>query len=630
LYPKVSNNVILTKHFDLPVLILGSRLTDSLKNRAMEICGEEDRFRGDKIAIAPLQISTELPSVEKAKLSGHGHRREDIASYFRKEPQGNVLYTQLFEEVKRRVEGIPDKNCSTVEAEKRFLVRHGNLVVISGQPGIGKSTLTKHMVEKMWKSSLNNPDIVFFIRFRDVDYTSETDLLQFLAPFVTDIPAKEDRIKIMKKIVESDRVFIIMDGLDEATIDPKMNQPESYQIETIATAERFIQNLIAGNILPHSKKLITSRPYRLSQLPKEFHPKVLFTIQGLDEIAFAQICSSICNNDTARCDKIITHLQNHPDLKSYCHTPVICIMVMESLNKMFAIAENSNVEDAKFIDSSQMKNVDTLTSIFVFVLTGWLLEKLERTGKFQIKNISSLASKGFKKDQFYFREFDLKHAGVNFYNTTAFLNAILKGTKIMYFVHLMWQEFLVAVNLRLYTNKEQFVEVLSTLDSAKFEIVSRFLFGLCNEQNMYDLLDHVENLDLNSENDREECEEMLKQFAIEKLRNAQEPYFETILPILGWVREFGDEELTKQAASCLKDEISIDTNQIPSDIPSVNHVLRARETHLALIVLEPYIVGNYLQYFIKELHKTLTLKPNIQVMLPIITWFTCSKKKWPF
>ena len=584
----------------------------------MEICGEEDRFRGERIAIAPLQISTELPSVEKAKLSGHGHRREDIANFFRKEPQGNVTYRQLFQEVKHRVKKISEKG-STLAAKKKFLQRHGNLVVISGQPGIGKSTMTKHLVEEMWESWLNDPDIIFFVRFRDVDYECETDLLQFLAPFVTNIPGKEDRKRILEKIETSENVFIIMDGLDEATIDPKMNQSDCYGIETISNAERFIQNLMAGNILPRSKKMVTSRPYRLAQLPKEFQPKVLFTIQGLDEAAFEQICFNICGNNNACHDKILSHLQNHPDLKSYCHTPVICIMVMESLSKMFALTQENDVVGSS-IDFEDMKNVNTLTSIFVFVLTGWLLEKLERTGKFQIKNISSLAFKGFKKDQFYFREFDLNSAGVNFQNTTAFLNAILKGTKIMYFVHLMWQEFLVAVNLRLYTKKGQFIDILSSLGSAKFEVVSRFLFGLCNDRTLEELLDHAEITELNSESDREEGKELLKQLAIEKLQNVQEPYFESILLVLGWVREIGDKELTKQAAAYLKDEVSIDTNQIPSDIPSLNHVLRARETHLALIVLEPYIVGNYLNYFFKELHKTLNLRPNIQVSFLLVSF----------
>ena len=618
----------------------------------MEICGEEDRFRGEKIKIAPLQISTDLPNVEKAKLLGHGHQREDLAMLFRKEPRGNVFYDQLFQAVKSRVEEIPMKG-STPEAEKKFVLRHGNLVIISGQPGIGKSTLTKRLIEEMWTSSLYDPDIVFFIRFRDVDYDKNTDLLGFLAPTFTEVSNNNDRNAICKNIEKSDNVYIIMDGLDEASIDPNMNQPQLYSIDAISNAAGFIQNLIAGNILPQSKKMITSRPYRFAQLPRDFQPKVLFTIQGLDEAGLKQICSNICAGEEACYNKILGHLESHPDLRSYCHTPVLCIMVMESLKKMYLAAIKNSKDQTEHLGTAQAMdlyqednqgyavdyskkkeatdqsqsfsrvNVDKLTAIFVCVLNDWILEKLTRTAKFQIKEISDLAFEGFLSDQFYFREFDLKMAGIDFSNNTTFLNTILKGTKVMYFVHLLWQEFLVAVNMKLYMSKQTFKDNLSKLGSEKFEAVTRFLFGLCNKNTLSDLLDYVEIEKLNIKSDREESEKLLKQLAIEKLQSYRDAeidetsldsyYFDTFR-ILRWAWEMGDDDFTKKAASLLRNKIQIFHHLVLSrDILCFNRVLRARDIEMTLEITLPDFVGDCCQYFFRELHQTLKQNPKIQV-----------------
>ena len=340
-------------NYNLPrvdLIISDQKLKQNLKVRALEICGEEDRFRGDKIEIAPLEISTELPSIEKAQLSGHGHRRDDIAKHFLKEPCGNVSHNQLFEKAKFFADKSAAK-CCTSEAKEKHKQRYGNIAFIAGQAGIGKSTLSKRLVEEMWdsESPLLKSDLIFFVRFRDVDYTNKTDLLQFLSPFITDIPNNIGRKNVLKKLENSDGVYIIMDGLDEAAIDPKMNQPECFNIDSVTTAKAFIQNLIAGNILPRSKKLVTSRPRQFAQLPKEFKPNVLFNIQGLSEAALVQICENICDKNVTRRDEILGYLESHPDLKSYCYTPVICIMVMESLDKRYQ-AKKSNEDQPSEID----------------------------------------------------------------------------------------------------------------------------------------------------------------------------------------------------------------------------------------------------------------------------------------
>ena len=660
-------------------------LRSHLESKAMEFCGEVDRFRKGKIKIADLQISSEVPVAEEPQ------QRKDMAKIFRKPHLDNIPYEKLFEEIKARVRGIDvfDKGY-TKEAAAKFLQKHSNLVVLSGQPGIGKSTLTKRIIYEMWKFSLFEPDIVFFIQFRYSDYNRKADLLSFLAPQAEDFLSEEDRRKLLEKVQKCDNVYIIMDGLDEANFNPKMNPFTPCSIFSINTAEGFIQNLIAGNILQHCKKLITSRPYRIAQLHIDFQPRFLLNIQGLDEDGFKQICSNICGENHVRQKKILRYLRAHPDIKSFCQTPVICIMVMESLHKMYAEAE------MKGVDLSKNNPINTLTSIFVDALTQWLLKKTH-PNPVCFKHLCSFAFEKFDENQFYFTDFELREAKVEGQYITTFLNTILKDTsaKEMYFIHLMWQEFLAAVKLRLYTEKQVFCSttdhensIFFKLSSKKYETVTtKFLFGLCNDKILKIFLRAVEiEVGLSDKTNRLGCKQMLQKFVIEKLQKLAElwsdgasnnsakisgaindsseiddidydssgytsnygvdaseddgdnsdsdhddvdydssddgsdiddvakTYFSSILPILGWVYEMGDNDFTDEVAGCLMNKISIVNEQIlPSDIPVINYIFRARTAKLSLNLSNPRFVGNCSQYFFTELHKTLNRNQKTQI-----------------
>ena len=580
----------------------------------MEICGEEDRFRGDKVQIAPLQISKEsrnFRNLEKTKDSGHYHRRKDIVKIYSENPQRSICREKLFEEAQRHSKET-SKKCSTKEAKANHVLKHGNMVFIAGQAGIGKTTFTKLLVREMLEPNtrLFQAEYVFFLRFREVDYEERTDLLLFLtasASFVANIKL-EERKKILKVLEKNDSVYIILDGLDEAIINPKAKQPNC-NISSITTAEVFIQNLLSGAVLPRAKKLVTSRPRQLARLPVVANESnFMVNILGLKDEGQKQICGDLCGKDNVeRRDKILEYIHSRPDLKSYCYVPINCILIMVSFNQM---------------DAAQWKNVDSLSAILITALEEWFLKKLE--GSFQTKEISSLAHEGFIADRFYFRESHLNEFGVNFENTTTFLTnnirfQLLKGKKVSYFCHLIWQEFFVSVELRLFTNMEDFQSFVSQLDSDKYEVVTKFLFGLCNETKLYDLLDLMDGKGLNTKKDREECKEVLKKMAIEKLEKIRdegaEDYLTSILPVVGWVYEMKEPAFTADASTYLKDKIVISGQVLPSDIPSFNHVLQARKTELTLEIKNPSFIGKSFQYFIDILYSTLSQNKQIQVSI---------------
>ena len=585
-----------------------------LATQAQEICGERDRIRGDKINVAPLQISTRAQGMEQLDQSGHFHYRKDVVRIYSEKPPDVIPHEQIFEVAKRfAVQGA--MGCRNKEAKAKHILKYGTLVLIFGQAGIGKSTLSKLLVEKMLDPDvrLYRAEFVFFIRFRDFNYQQNYDLLEFLtnyAPFISSITS-EDRTKIIQHLEASDNVCIVMDGLDEADIDLKVNYP-NINADSHTTAAVFIHHLLSGRLLGKAKKLVTSRPRQLAHLPREYSSNLYLNLLGLNDEGRLQICSDLCRGDPAKRDRILGHINSRPDLKSLCYVPIICITVMMS-----------------FCSTDSLKrNVDTLTAILVNALENWYLEKLK--GKFQVKQIAVLSYKGFLENRYHFREHHLRNEGINFENTTAFLFnnikfELLQGKAVTYFAHLIWQEFFVAVKLRLYSNKEEFQKIVPHLASDKFEMVARFLFGLCNKQTLDELLDYVEDEELNTEADRDECKEILKKFIIEKLQRHRDaafkssnpldrdPYYRSIVPVMGWLYEMGNINFTKQAAGWLRDAIEINGEILPGDVVRVNHILRCRDTGLALKVYNPNFVGGCWNYFIKELDKTLDKNLCIQV-----------------
>ena len=474
--------------------------------------GEEDIFRGDKIEIAPLEISTIAPDSDRL---GHLHYRQDMVEFYSLNTIGTISHSELFAKA-RSFAQLNSESCSTPEARDCYILSKGNMVFIVGQAGIGKTTYTKVLVKKMLDPEIHlyKAEVVFFLRFREVNYEKETDLLQFLTSgsSFTKHYNEEQRKKILEKLDKCENLYIVMDGLDEAIISSNANFP-TCDIDSQETAEVFIRNLLHGNILSRSKKIVTSRPRQLTSLTEDCKSNFVVNIKGLYDEGQEQICRNLCGDDAVRHNLIIGHINSRPDLKSYCHVPINCILIMLSFSEM---------------NETEWKNIVSLTSILVTALDEWFLKKLK--GNFQIQEISKLAYKGFVKNRYYFEEWDLKKAGVNFDNATTFLTnnfkfKLLNGCEIVsYFAHLMWQELFVAVKIRFYISKNDFENLISSSDlsSGKFEVVTRFLFGLCNKQTRRKLLGQADTAAISSTKDSKEIKKMLKDFAIKLLKK----YFE--------------------------------------------------------------------------------------------------------
>ena len=575
--------------------------------RLHQLCGEEDGFRGD-IDIAPLELSTQSREFAKLNKTGHFHYRKEILDIYIKSPSEIISHSQLFAEAERDAQNRA-VNCSTEAAASKLIQRHSNQVFISGEPGIGKSTFSQQLVEEMLdpNTKLFETEFVFYVRFRDVNYINEMDFLEFLTmhdPFLLDF-AVQDRIKLLKHFGTCKNVSIVMDGFDEADIKSLANFSKC-QLSAKATAVTFIKSLFFGDIFPFAKKIITSRPRQLAELSNNILPQFFFVVNllGLSDDGQRKICNSVCKNPFQSV-KILNYLNSHPDLKSYCYVPVNAIVTMRIL---------------KETREDEWKQLVSLTSILVAALKVWFLRKLSQNESvvFQAKEIAEMAYEAFCNDRFYFKKWHFNKMGVDRKNLMTFMTNVefflFNGTDIhCYFIHLVWQELFVAFKLILFTDEEKLNDIIPNLNVVKYEMVSKFLFGLCNEDTQTELLGQVEAKDLNSSTDRKKCKELLKNFAIQNIRRSGGDYFKSLIQVFSWIHEMRDDGFTVQAANCLNNKFFIRSHILPTDVPCLNYMLRHRTSPMTLYVKNPDFVGNSFEYFMKELKVTLENNSKIKV-----------------
>ena len=566
---------------------IGRELIEISRKQASELCGEEEFMLSDRrINIAPLELSTQAKESDLADQSGHYHHRKEIAEVFNKPPAQNIHHSQLFQKSKNRAFRESLRYCTTVDAQEKYQLAHGNVVAVIGQAGIGKTTLTKQLVQKILCEGLYDAEYVFYLRFRDMDYHNNMTFMQFLtnnSPFANDI-AKEDLKQLLKKLSESDKVCIVCDGFDESVVKRKSKPLQgNCTIYDKVKAETFIKHLLCGNLLPKAKKLFTSRPRQLLRLHKSFRPRFVVNVLGLNGDSQKQICNDICGDDNA-CAQVFKFVKDRPDLMSYCYVPANCIMVMYCIHTNFMLGHLDALE-----------RMDSITTILVATL-GLFIENGHLRGEtFQTKNLSCLAYTAFIANRLFFESKDLKKAGISKHQATTFLTTRLGKNAAMrlwegivttksYFSHLLLHEFFVAIYLILFMKTEKFNKELPVLKTNKFEMVARFAFGLCNSVTLNYLRNLIPSEELNL-SDYERKKNMLVKLTLEQFESAQN--FADLLRTFGWLYDLRDDVFTQKAVSNLKSEIKISGDIVPSDIPAFQYVLQLRKSPLFLIITHP-------------------------------------------
>ena len=301
-----------------------SELKENLKQTAKIISGEKSILPIDKnIQRVELQISKSCGSVQE---ESDYQKLVKGPKMWSKTKRGNIALEELFEEANKFARRNANLYTCNEDAQRRYITLHGNCVAMSRQAGMGKTTLTKQLIEKVLEGTHFEVDFPFYVSLRNVNFDEKVNVLRFLlanphSSWEHDVLSDK---AILKELFESDKVMIIIDGLDEAAISLEDSCPSAL-ITDITTPEIILKNLLNGHILPKAKKLITSRPRQLLELHENYRPHFIVDVLGLNADAQKQICRDICGSE---CNHVYLYLNEHAELSAQCFVPIICIFTL--------------------------------------------------------------------------------------------------------------------------------------------------------------------------------------------------------------------------------------------------------------------------------------------------------------
>ena len=155
---------------------------------------------------------------------------------------------------------------------------------------------------------------------------------------------------------------------------------------------------MSGQIFSKAKKIVTSRPDEILELPTSYLPRYIVQIYGINEDGIKQICNDICGEDIS--SQVFSHIDSHPDLLYYCHVPINCVFIVYSVYDFFkdkrydSLPENITALMVSPLRLLSVKKHDCDTST----------KNLNTKILSDLKKISHLAWNGIKKQTILFSQ----------------------------------------------------------------------------------------------------------------------------------------------------------------------------------------------------------------------------------
>jgi len=601
-------------------------LTDDLfkeiREQARRICEEiysPACFKKGKMVLSPVQLQiSKAPKPFDSEYDDTGHycRRKDFERMY-EQPRGDITDEEMLDLAKQEaVKEAESKWFQNEEERDEYIARHGNVIGVIGNPGIGKSTSAKKWIGQfLCGELLTTVSFLFFIIIRKLKFNKEMNLLEFLLSSI--LPTWKHTTDSdefwLKKIVSDRHVVIVFDGFDEASVLDSTIEAPTVNIHKPEQPLHILLNLISGTLLPYARVIVTSRPNQFYHIHTNHKPRFVVEILGLDEKGRDKIGQQICPKNYEHITEI---LRKDASVFAYCYVPVNFILTLHYL-----------------MESSSDKNFVSMTKVLASACGKYARGEQLRDKIPKVAELSKLAWIGFCRRQIVFEKNDFKQVDLDDATVQSFLSTslvdtsdgialkIMDGDKRIYFSHLIWQEFFVAFYLMLVALEDEFEEVSQRLFDDRWEVVSKCLHGLCNASVMKPLTQST-NICNKPSLWKKKKELLTRATAIylEQLSShatksnegsASEGFllkYQEIQAVCSWIYEANEKHIIEKLVPLIADHIWLDGGTIlPSDISNLYFVIDSFPKSWKVDVDNCRFHGNAMERFCSEASRLNTM-----------------------
>ena len=253
-----------------------------------------------------------------------------------------------------------------------------------------------------------------------------------------------------------------------------------------------------------------------------------------------------------------------------------------------------------------------------------------------LSKLSKLAYEGIVQRKLYFSDKDFQAAGLNENDISPFLTtfhaddksnpmaALRKITKkLNYFSHLIWQEFFAAIHIIFGLKQTSFNLKQIDLSSSQFEVVTKFLFGLCNDHTVEILNDIDDEYFCISNHDPS----VLKKHLLSHLKeiasasaSASASDFDNrhLFRLASLLYELKDKTLTQEFSNLLPSILTIQGDVFPNDVLPLCELIRLRQIDLEISINSPSFYKNSHLLFFKEMESIIAELLHLKVKIYFI------------
>ena len=316
-------------------------------------------------------------------------------------------------------------------------------ILVEGEPGIGKSTLTKQLCYKFAEGTFASEyKLVIRVVLRGLPSDTTLSVEDLVCSCTSDFGASldEEDVSTLSRYITANKgkdTLFIMDGYDEF--------PEKLQEKSL------IADILNGKTLPQSSFVITSRPRASAPLHDKIERRIEVSGFGEKEIEqfvreyYGESSSSVADALLARLNSTL------PRIKAMCFIPLILLMTC-------------------YVNDVLDVPPDTISDLFKSLICLTVKRHFEKNevklkiGSFEnvlrlcprLIKLSQLALDGVLKDDIIFHNLELSeddHFGLM--NCISYRSAFGGVTGSYHFLHRTIQEFLAACAVKQLPAEEQ-------------------------------------------------------------------------------------------------------------------------------------------------------------------------------